>query len=104
MGEKDDMIECVCGEGAVGYERAEFDRFLASVKAEARAEGTRESAAYIKRLYPAGLVNRADVLADMEIAADRQSQRIYANGRDRADEAESAPSHIIEHAQNELEN
>lgn len=31
----DDMIECVCGEGAVGYERAEFDRFLASVKAQA---------------------------------------------------------------------
>lgn len=81
-----------------GDRRAAFERWLAETirqaKAEAWAEGTRETAAYIERLYPAGLVNRADVLADMKIAEDRQSRGIHANGRDRADEMEKEATYV----------
>ncbi|QIK64557.1 hypothetical protein G7068_16040 [Leucobacter viscericola] len=51
--------------------------------AEARAEAVRETADYLERIAPKGLIDRADVLADMEIAADRFSRGIHANGRER---------------------
>lgn len=62
---------------------AEFDRFINKVKADARAEGVRETARYIERIAPKGLVDRSGVLADMGIAAERLEHGIHANGRDR---------------------
>ncbi len=73
---------------SVAQGKAEFDQWLQSVKAEARAEGTREAAAYIDRLFPKGLVHKAGVLADLEIAADRQARHLHAIGRERADRIE----------------
>ena len=71
-----------------------FDRWLADrdreVKAEARAEGTREAAAYIDRLFANGLVSKAAVLAALGVVADRQAQRFHANGIARANELEQS--------------
>lgn len=57
---------------------------LAKHMQEREAEAVRETARYIERLYPRkGLINRADLLADIEIAADRLGRGIHANGRDK---------------------
>lgn len=51
---------------------------------EREAEAVRETGRNIERLYPRkGLINRADLLADIEIAADRLGRGIHANGRDK---------------------
>jgi hypothetical protein len=56
---------------------------VARIRAEARAEGTREAATYIDLLSPPGLINKKAVLGDLEVAADRQQRMLYANGRAR---------------------
>ena len=56
---------------------------------EERAEAVRETARYIDRIVPNGLVPKMMILADMEIAADRLGRGIHANGRDREQEGES---------------
>lgn len=55
---------------------AEFDRFIDKV----RAESVRETARYIERITPKGLVNRAAALADMNVAADRLERGVHVNG------------------------
>lgn len=56
---------------------------LSSGVDEERAEAVRETARYIDRIVPNGLVPKMMILADMEIAADRLGRGIHANGRDR---------------------
>ena len=51
---------------------------------EREAEAVRETSRYLQRIFPRkGLVNRADILADIEIAADRLGRDIHANGREK---------------------
>ena len=47
-----------------------------------RAAAVRDAAAYIEYLHPNGLTSKAAVLADLEVAADRISRGIRANGLD----------------------
>lgn len=63
--------------------RADYVLTRANI-AKIRAEGVRETARYIERLAPNGLVNRAAILGDMEIAAYRLERGIHANGKDRS--------------------
>lgn len=51
---------------------------------EREAAAVRETSRYLQRIFPRkGLVNRADILADIEIAADRLGRGIHANGREK---------------------
>lgn len=50
---------------------------------EERAEAVRETARYIDRIAPDGLVPKKMILADMETAADRLGRGYRANGNDR---------------------
>lgn len=86
-------VECDCstnngddawtGDGESDH-RAHVAEVLEKHMQEREAAAAREAARYIERLYTRnGLVSRADVLADLEIAADRLGRGVYANGRDK---------------------
>ena len=53
---------------------------------EREAGAVRETSRYLQRIFPRkGLLNRADILSDIEIAADRIGRGLHANGREKAD-------------------
>ena len=85
-------MRCKCGEVVTAetegqlyaLHRAHVAEVLDKHMQEREANAVREAARYIERLYPRkGLINRADLLADIEIAADRLGRGIHANGRDK---------------------
>ena len=77
---------CQCGhyignDGNIGKRhRKHAIQVLEAHMQEREAEAVRASARYIERLYTLnGPINKADVLADLEIAADRLSRGLHAN-------------------------
>lgn len=79
-------IECRCGEQCDLPEdhRAHLADVLDKHMQEREAAAVRETSRYLQRIFPRkGLVNRADILADIEIAADRLGRGIHANGREK---------------------
>lgn len=91
MGQRGTGVLCICGWHTVALgkrsedlHRAHVAEVLEQHMQEREAEAVRETARNIERLYPRkGLINRADLLADIEIAADRLGRGIHANGRDK---------------------
>lgn len=69
--------------GRAWQDPAEFGRFIANIKAEARAEGIRDAAQYVNGLVPGGLVEKNAIIADLATAALRAEKHLYANGRRR---------------------
>lgn len=70
--------------GGETYWHKAADAVLAAIDLDkVRAEAVREAARYIERITPKGLADRADVIADLTIAADRLESGIHANGRER---------------------
>ncbi len=64
--------------------RAHFAEVLNKHMQEREAGAVRETSRYLQRIFPRkGLVNRADILADIEIAADRIGRGLHANGREK---------------------
>lgn len=60
--------------------RSHLAEVLDEAMREREAEAVRVSARYIERLYTLnGPINKADVLADLEVAADRLSRGLHAN-------------------------
>lgn len=88
---KDTRFHCLCGWVSemprYGHGQAEHRAHQAQVLAqherEAKAEAVRESARYLNHIMPNGLVNPIAVLADLDVAADRLSRGLHANGQDR---------------------
>lgn len=91
MGQRGTGVLCICGWHTVALGKRSEDLHRAHVAEvldkhmqERESDAVRETARYIERLYPRkGLINRADLLADIEIAADRLGRGIHANGRDK---------------------
>lgn len=89
---KSTQFYCLCGwvseaprygEGRVEH-RAHVAEVIEQHMQEREAEAVRETSRYLQRIFlRKGLVNRACILADMEIAADRISRGMHANGRDK---------------------
>lgn len=81
--------QCQCGHKFEGEynsttRRAHVAEVLDKHMQEREAEAVRETSRYLQRIFPRkGLVNRADILADIEIAADRLGRGIHANGREK---------------------
>lgn len=64
--------------------RAHVAEVLEKHAQEREADAVRETSIYLQRIFPRkGLINRADILADIEIAADRLGRGIHANGREK---------------------
>lgn len=91
MGQRGTSALCICGWHAEALgkrsedlHRAHVAQVLEQHAREREAAAVRETSRNLERLYPCkGLVNRAGVLADIEIAADRIGRGIHANGRDK---------------------
>ncbi|WP_121866158.1 hypothetical protein [Glutamicibacter nicotianae] len=82
-------MRCKCGEVVIAetegqlysLHRAHLAEVLDKHMQEREAGAVRETSRYLQRIFPRkGLVNRADILADIEIAADRLGRGIHANG------------------------
>lgn len=87
-----DWYPCKCGwkptwDGRGAGEdqhRAHVAEVLEKNAQEREAEAVRETSSYLQRIFPRkGLVDRADILADIEIAADRIGRGLHANGREK---------------------
>lgn len=85
-------MKCKCGDVVTAetegqlhtLHRAHVAEVLDKHMQEREAAAVRETSRYLQRIFPRkGLVNRADLLADIEIAADRLGRGIHANGRDK---------------------
>lgn len=91
MGQRGTSVLCICGWHTVALGKRSEDLHRAHVAEvlnkhmqEREAEAVRETSRYLQRIFPRkGLVNRADILADIEIAAGRLGRGIHANGRDK---------------------
>lgn len=63
--------------------RAHVAEVLDKHMQEREAAAVRETARYIERITPRGLVNRDDMLADLTVAELRISRGLHANGREK---------------------
>lgn len=72
------------GLNSTAQHRAHQAEVLDKHMQEREAGAVRETSRYIQRIFPRkGLVDRADILADIEIAADRIGRGLHANGREK---------------------
>ena len=85
-------MRCKCGEVVTAetegqlytLHRAHLAEVLEKRMQQREAEAVRETSRYLQRIFPRkGLVDRTDILADMEIAADRIGRGLHANGREK---------------------
>lgn len=64
-----------------------FAEEIRKAKAEARVEALTKARAWINRIYPAGLIAKKAVLADLEEWADRAKRGVQPNGHPYTEES-----------------
>lgn len=60
--------------------REEFDRWYADEIRKARAEALTKARSHLDHITPDGLLSKADVLADLDLWADRATLGVQPNG------------------------